>query len=331
MAESRRLEGVIDLPREILVASEALGQSVQGHTGLDAFTLFLPSLADPFAGNWMYLNPPYFDDHEVLGLLGQRTWGRPSSPERMMVLGPSWVHSVVVRIDAEPLGRQSDGLAAEAAGTADAFGQRFAVWYGRFAAWLEIWTPQRLMSNPSGEPKLRGRVFFRIDENVQLTGWGEAFGPVELYHARDAVTLKVLRAAAAKASLGASPPLEWQLLIRALRYDDDRRQSVIDAASAAEVAMAQAARAKLGSVPDKAIEAIIQSANGVAGMVELLEAIDEATGKSWRSRVAARLAGPRNDAAHRGLTPSHETTTEAIAQAIDLVNKYSPRPNPDDT
>ena len=54
----------------------------------------------------------------------------------------------------------------------------------------------------------------------------------------------------------------------------DNRRAVIDAATAAEVALAHALRTRLGEMPEDALEATIRSVNGLVGLLKLVEQID---------------------------------------------------------
>lgn len=119
-------------------------------------------------------------------------------------------------------------------------------------------------------------------------------GPVYLQRSDVAVRRRVLECAFAKATKAERPPPEWLIFLRALRWNDDRL-AVIEAASAAEIALARAVGARLRGIPEAARDRITRNANGLTGLVRLLEAVGGAAEKQARcKRVADRLARPRN-------------------------------------
>jgi glycerol dehydrogenase-like iron-containing ADH family enzyme len=105
----------------------------------------------------------------------------------------------------------------------------------------------------------------------------------------------------------------------------DNRRAVIDAATAAEVALAHALRTRLGEMPEDALEATIRSVNGLVGLLKLVEQIDSTEKSRWK-RVADRLANPRNSCVHRGIKLTREEVQSAIEEAHTLLETYSPLP-----
>lgn len=143
-----------------------------------------------------------------------------------------------------------------------------------------------------------------------------------------AVNKLALQSAFAKATKVEHPPAEWLIHLRAQRLND-HRLAVIEAATAAEVAISRALKERLSDLPEAASAQIVKSANGLVGMFHLLELIDgvaEADTK-W-ARIAGRLANPRNHAAHRGAAPLPDVADKAIEESRSILNKYSPLPQP---
>ena len=69
-------------------------------------------------------------------------------------------------------------------------------------------------------------------------------------------------------------------------------------------------------MPEDALEATIRSANGLVGLLKLVEQIDSTEKSRWK-RVADRLANPRNSCVHRGIEPTREEVQSAIEEASD--------------
>jgi len=118
--------------------------------------------------------------------------------------------------------------------------------------------------------------------------------------------------------------LEWRL-INSARVLRDNRRAVIDAATAAEVALAHALWTRLGEMPDDAIEATIRSADGLVGLLKLVEQIDGVAKRRW-PQARDRIAKPRNSCVHRGIEPTREEVHRAIEEARALLETYSPLP-----
>jgi hypothetical protein len=327
------LQGVVALPTPLLVAPDALGQPIPGATEVDQFELVLPALPDPVSTDWHWLMPPRPDLADVSQLVDEHEWGQAGYGVGLDGDRPlaSWVNWVVILATADttppPSALGAETPPNDSPDVAHRFGNRFTRWFRKFAAWIELWTPLLVGEPLSSSEPLRGQVYAHTGEGRHLTGWGLRGGSVTMQRSSDAATIDVLLSAASRASKGELPPLEWQLLRKNNR---DRRQTLIDVATAAEVAMAKAIRSRLGSIPGAAQELIVQNANGAAGLIRLLEQIDIDTGKTLRNRVMSRLAEPRNLAAHAGVIPTRQVLDAAIEQAYDVVEKYSPPPTPDE-
>jgi hypothetical protein len=159
-----------------------------------------------------------------------------------------------------------------------------------------------------------------------LTGFATP-SSVTLHSHTRAISGDALQVAFDRAAGGEMPPLEWQLYLRSGRRSDLRLQ-IIDIATAVEVALSRALDRRLAGQPKAARDRITTMANGVVGLIDLLESID-GTEHSHRNRVVHRIAGPRNLAAHEGVSPTPDEVNEAWRAAGILLDVYSPMPTPD--
>jgi hypothetical protein len=174
----------------------------------------------------------------------------------------------------------------------------------------------------------RGQVNEVTTKSKHLTGWGGTVGETYVQFSNVAASAQVLTSAFARASVEDEPAAEWLLYLRARRLRDSRL-AVIEAATATEVALSRAIGARLGAVSRRARDRIVENANGLVGLVQILEDLDGLDPEQTvRKRVAHRLAGPRNQAAHRGLPPDSETRNSALAEARSVLDAYSPLPLP---
>lgn len=315
------------LPSQLLVAPDALGRSIHAQVDSDSFEIIFPAIESPLPEGLHGLVTPRADLVEVSELGTQAGWGHGGFLGAEGEVRPlaSWVNSVVVLVQTET----ADASQAFYDLARD-IGSRFNAWFEIFALWIELWTPQLLPTKSVDSQGIRGQVWEVTAGHRDLTGWGLQFGPVAIHWSKDAASLEVVSAAARRASKKELPPPEWQLLSRAAHLRDPHL-AVIDSASAAEVALAHAVHNRMQSLPEGTREQVVRSANGLVGMVRLIESIDEiAPGESrWKS-VADRLANPRNDAAHRGIAPSGKAVGLAMKEARFLLETYAPHPLPTD-
>jgi len=156
------------------------------------------------------------------------------------------------------------------------FGHSFDEWYRHLYAWLELWTTQGL--NHDQWPSTGIRTQARIEpEPGQYYGWGN-WGVIH-EHRGDGTTgpyasPDLLRAAAGYANRRRSPSLPWEMLRRARGLPwTEGRQKVIDAATAAEVAIERALHQFFVShhLTSEQIEATLRPFTGIAEKLKLME------------------------------------------------------------
>lgn len=321
---ARSFEGVVRFSRSVLLAEDALGQTFRGSLDLGEFSLTMPRLPENTDTDHVSLITPCADNERLAQPMGNASWGyvgfakNPPAPRLLA----SWVDMVVVNITL------NSRDTAEFYKLADDFGNAFDIWYSIAVQWIELWTDQVLVPDENRRIFTQGSVWDLSADPPRLTGWGTRLGPVFLQFSDVAARRYVLQSAFSKASRPERPPIEWLIHLRARRWNDDRL-AVIEAASAAEIVLARALYTRLHGFPEAARNRIARNANGLSGLVQLLEAMDGTTGKQtkWK-QVADRLARPRNQAVHGGISPSRNTAEAAINEAKSLLDAYSPLPQP---
>jgi serine/threonine protein kinase len=107
--------------------------------------------------------------------------------------------------------------------------------------------------------------------------------------------------------------------------ETDYRQAVIDAGTAAEIALRAAISHQLGAkgLNSKCTNLIIQRFNGLTGLLALYISFEYPLPVSEGS-VKGQLANIRNSAAHAGRIPSLEEASRAVGIARTLVNTIHP-------
>jgi len=122
-------------------------------------------------------------------------------------------------------------------------------------------------------------------------------------------------------SRGWEPPLEWQLIssARGALYTANWRRAVIDAGTAAELAVTSRIETLTGGV-DSRIQSALLSAYQMLG--KRSELVGKLGGK-LPDRFKDSLIEPRNSAVHRGVVTPDEAHT-AIAAAVTVVRQNGP-------
>jgi hypothetical protein len=123
-------------------------------------------------------------------------------------------------------------------------------------------------------------------------------------------------------SLRTEMPFVFKLLLQSSAEfgTQDFRLAVIDACTAAEVAMSGAIRSldQAKVVPSETLDRSLSDARGIAELYRLFLLLGGNPICS-ENRVIDQLAGPRNAATHAGNTPSVEEATKAVDTARIIV------------
>jgi hypothetical protein len=203
------------------------------------------------------------------------------------------------------------------------FGRSFYEWCRILFPWLELWTGQAIRWSAPEDQSGKGNIYELGINPPPRSGWGPAIW-VLAQRTDVAIDRETMVAACERASRSDPPPLEWMTYLQATGRGGVH---IIEAATAAEIALTRALDHRLGNLPAAARDRIAHDANGLAGLVRLVEAIDGvgSDDSKWR-RVADRLANPRNRAVHAGETASAEAAKVALAEAKALLDAYSPLP-----
>ncbi|MEU8750748.1 hypothetical protein AB0C88_09710 [Streptomyces chartreusis] len=148
-----------------------------------------------------------------------------------------------------------------------------------------------------------------------------------LFIERQPVTRPQLSAALRHASRGEHLPVEHRMLLSArdAQLGGDLRRAVIDAATAAEVALASfvADHLAIKGMKRDFIDEMIKDVNGIVNLHALCTRLGGKPAVS-KNKVAQELANVRNLAAHGGKTPTPEETATAREHAETIVRELRP-------
>jgi hypothetical protein len=262
----------------------------------------------------------YFDDpwggwgrvvqyHEIQGIEGP---------------GAARINGVVLRF---PLPVDDSGDPAEvAADLGRRLYESIGDWLRRLRIWIEVATGQDL--DPTAvTPAVRADLnLFRVDdqgsaERIRDERPITTEGIVE----RNFVGMATWRAVLDRAGSNEEPPTE-RLLLHDARMGLRRRharRAVLDAGTAAEIAMSRLLDAELAGVP-AAVGAIVRRQNRELG--RLITAL-RALGVQLSDGLQLELAEPRNTAIHSGYEPDIAVARSAVTLAGEIVEQAGPLKN----
>jgi hypothetical protein len=118
------------------------------------------------------------------------------------------------------------------------------------------------------------------------------------------------------------PPTPWLLIrdARVAHHHGSRRVALIDAGTAAELAIVELLRGQHPHLSAVQFDAVLAKHQMLGKRLDLLTK----TGGSPPADIYAKLVEPRNDAAHRGAIPSDKECWEALLVATRIVESAYP-------
>jgi hypothetical protein len=206
------------------------------------------------------------------------------------------------------------------------FSADVGAWLATVRGWLAAWYQDvRRPPTVAEDPRVRLVIVDDLDAGAFWAGGGTLPQIV----IRKMIDGDHLAAAFAAASKGRAVPVEHSLLIdsRLHMLQHEFRFAVINACTAAEVAMSQTVRARLldAGLSQSQAGQILASGSGIADLYRLAATFFDDLGVS-RKRVIDQLGDPRNRAAHAGELLDLATAKKARETAAALLEAVSPLP-----
>lgn len=326
VTRNRRYSGVVNLSVDLPVVPEALGLRQRVRVGGRTVELALPLAPDPATeqDEAAALEAPV--DAHTFGALHQRLrdsyaggWGYVSGARIC------YVQAAAISVALPP---SQDSMATSK--DLIALGRHLAEWLEAVRLWASAWVQVPLVNGGgpfSSTVHLADRNHLAGSGSFVASGRDRGSGPVLVL--RQGLDAAQVRAAFRWASAGDRPPLPLVLLLAAkqAQWAGDRRQAVIDAATAVEVALADQVRQMLHHhrVTGDFIDAAILQANGVVGLITLFNALGGNSPLS-KAKLASEVAQPRNAAAHAGVTPTPEVAERVHTHARSIVTALTQLP-----
>lgn len=328
--EVRSFQGFLTFPKPIFCQPDGLGAAYESAIGGFACEVLLPHFpsgeAKPGAA---LLSPPPVDEHRAQ-LLSQRRWGSVTHDT-----GQAAVEAALVRFDmgvpAANLERPVtdagvDLMVPPAASFHRDFRQGLSWWFDEFTAWLTAWSGQ--VMDPDLAPRSPHAEVWELGSRGPSTqGSGTVLGGVAFNRSDTAADYYVIERAFFRAGQGRSFPLAHRLLRNA--HKSDGRLALIDAATAAEVAVSETLKTLFTGTDPEGKEDAIGTASGLVDLIKIHNGLAKVPLQiSWK-RAANQLANPRNRAVHAGEAPDARTLEQALDVAKAIVEECSPLPGPD--
>ncbi|MDF3313289.1 hypothetical protein P3H15_51205 [Rhodococcus sp. T2V] len=219
---------------------------------------------------------------------------------------------------------ESGDTDTEARDVASRVAGSLAEWWDRACTWLEIFTELDLVAHGRRRPEVLGPeaiVWTRRDDGeVGGLSWPRtiAMSRPELIEVPGS---ELMEKCFARAGSGSEPPLEWMFIrdARSWLNGKETRRAVIDAATAAELALQRSLDTLLVGVPEEVKSALVNRCNGLAALNRLVQELGGAHVPV--DRLNKKLGRLRNAAVHAGNTPSYEEAREAFTVAVEVVEQ----------
>lgn len=324
------LEWLYDLERPFLADVELLSAQASYTTQLDTddgvfpVTVRLPSTPAVERGIANFLTPPR--DWTACPRTEDQQWGTHSRNQALGFTGVAINRlAFALRIDPASVNPPvHDDLGPEL------YGQQVLIhidaWWENVRTWLEIVTNQRLTQvghevPDALNPHVRTSIWdFSGGEPRELPNIGGTvmLGPDRVI----GVTPGILRDCLALATK--SVPLAWRLLrdVRALQRAGQLRRAVVDAATAAELAVTRLVDDALAVESEPGHQRILCKAQGLGGKAKALSDV----GYQLPPDFKVDLVDKRNSAVHEGVAVRWPESEAAFRAALSLVAQVFPLP-----
>ena len=325
----RTLEGHFSCGSGLLVLKECLGRSYSTKTATRDLAISLPNLKQDWCEG--YLDPPTWSfkdfraaDVDLDPAMSDEKFGWGTStgfvdePDGTQTL----VYARVDRLRFETNFTAGPSQFFEARSTALGEMER---WWGLITSWIEIFTGQDFveLGKSKGGMRADSIIMWVGDENDARVNPARDRNIPTYSDLADKLDHVTLTACMTLAGNGIEPPDEWLLIrdARSLQNARHYRRAVIDAGTAAELAMTTLLDRNLSSSDPAIKKALYDKYQTLNGRSQLLKKLSAGT---VPERLQQELSEPRNDAAHGGASPTFDETSLAIAKAAELVEQAHP-------
>lgn len=326
--ETLQVEGHFACGPGLVVTGDCLGRTYRTRTTNRALSVTLPALA-PGAGSavsplispeWSSHEPDHQKDTDQTGYAWGTSWVLPvagkdgSAAVRAVVTRWRFEMAVVRGADQDPHTARSQPMV------------EVEKWWELFSDWVGVLSNLDIAELVKKQRGIRGEALWTwvvaSDGLRALTGKTTSLTfRMADEEALDHVTLSRCMELCASQT---SPPEAWLLIrdAKSLCNAGQYRRAVIDAGTAAEVAMNELLDRYFAGTDEKVRDLLYSKYQTLGGRAQLLGKLDAGT---VPDRMQQLLSEPRNMAAHNGWLADRQTASNAIETAVILVEQAFPR------
>lgn len=319
------LEGVFRLPVGVLLKVEALGLRVPARIGTTSVLITTPGIRSNAPGPSTLVGPtmtiPSPGVNRERGSEEGFAWGRlvNRAHDRPLAEGDAYVGAIAISRILPDAGEDTAAFAETASRNLH---EQIDGWWGSVADWIEVLAGQDLHRRNSG----LGRPGHDLNLWLNYGGPGGALDPQPWPVVDDryiAANRKTWQGALHAASERRHPPTEHLLLRDCLRADraEDRRRAVVNAATAAEMALGRLLDQTLSGERPEIVAYIKGRSEQLGGHVSALAKL----GVDVPAGLIEGLVEPRDRVMHDDVEPDVETARTACALAERVVELAWPR------
>ncbi|MFF1553342.1 hypothetical protein ACFVX3_20175 [Rhodococcus erythropolis] len=307
------------------LSADCCGKSFETATATYVIEIYLPELPIPWQ-DAMLVSPPQVAPTSDADVADERErslkWGlvidwaaHPSGHQvptsvRVLRLGFKALDAVANRDDLS--------------GMRHSFPAELDIWWGRFSTWVAILTGQDPREyQRTTAPTRHEPIWTWVDGESKRRGQSVSEEAPRRMREFDPLDEATMAACMKLAGQGDEPPAEWMFIrdARSAVTSGDYRRAVIDAGTAAELAITELLDQHLSVVDPTIADALLTRARALEQRSNLMKELGAGTEPKGFTKD---LKSPRNIAAHKGDAPSKEVAVRAIGVAVDLVEQSTP-------
>lgn len=196
-------------------------------------------------------------------------------------------------------------------------------WWGLFAQWASLFTAQDVADGSTLRGIQAGPVWtWECDQGLRRKPSSNTSWPIR-HEPPNLLDHATLEACMTLTACGDPPPDEWLFIAdaRSLINTGDYRRAVIDAGTAAELAMTEILDQYFAATETNVRDAVLSRSRTLEGRATLIKELRAA---QIPPDFTSGLKTPRNRAAHGGERPSRTAAATAVRIATEIVEQAHP-------
>lgn len=196
-------------------------------------------------------------------------------------------------------------------------------WWTLFALWVSLFTSQDVADGVARNGIQGGPIWtWECEQGLRRKPSSNTTWPIR-HEPPNLLDHATMEACMTLTAFGDHPPDEWLFIgeARSLINTGDYRRAVIDAGTAAELAMTEILDQHFATTEENIRDAILSRSRTLEGRATLIKELKAA---QIPTDFTSGLKTPRNRAAHGGELPTQETAVKAVRIAAEIVEQAHP-------